>query len=166
MSLREDIWKYEQITGESAEHVPIIKLGAFLDGYDMGVKALEQTELNPSYNSVKSELEPCDDCISRAEALRRSHIEYDDDGEGHRVVYVEGIEELPSVTPQQKWIPCSERLPEEDGLYLVIGLGIYLGEYSPFIFKREKTSPSNTLKWVQEIVAWMPLPEPYKEGEE
>ena len=66
---------------------------------------------------------------------------------------------------QQKWISVSERLPEEDGLYLVIGLGIYLGEYSPFIFKREKTSPSNTLKWVQEIVAWMPLPEPYKEGE-
>ena len=41
MSLREDMWKYEQITGESAEHVPIIKLGAFLDGYDMGIKALE-----------------------------------------------------------------------------------------------------------------------------
>ena len=43
MSLREEMWKYEQITGESAEHVPIIKLGAFLDGYEMGLKALEQT---------------------------------------------------------------------------------------------------------------------------
>ena len=42
MSLREEMWKYEQITGESAEHVPIIKLGAFLDGYEMGLKALEQ----------------------------------------------------------------------------------------------------------------------------
>ena len=42
MSLREDMWKYEQITGESAEHVPIIKLGAFLDGYETGLKALEQ----------------------------------------------------------------------------------------------------------------------------
>lgn len=42
MSLREEMWKYEQITGESAEHVPIIKLGAFLDGYEMGIKALEQ----------------------------------------------------------------------------------------------------------------------------
>ena len=41
MSLREDMWKYEQITGESVEHVSIIKLGAFLDGYDMGIKALE-----------------------------------------------------------------------------------------------------------------------------
>jgi len=41
----------------------------------------------------------CDDCISRAEALRHSHIEYDNDGEGHRVVYFEDIENLPSVTP-------------------------------------------------------------------
>jgi len=47
MSLREDMWKYEQITGESAEHVPIIKLGAFLDGYEMGLNALEQTRLIP-----------------------------------------------------------------------------------------------------------------------
>ena len=49
MSLREDMWKYEQITGESAEHVPIIKLGAFLDGYEKGWeegrKALEQTDI-------------------------------------------------------------------------------------------------------------------------
>ena len=39
MSLREDMWKYEQITGESAEHVPIIKLGAFLDGYDCTINS-------------------------------------------------------------------------------------------------------------------------------
>lgn len=44
MSLREEMQKYEQITGESAEHVPIIKLGAFLDGYEMGLKALEQQQ--------------------------------------------------------------------------------------------------------------------------
>ena len=43
MSLREEMRKYEQITGESAEHVPIIKLGAFLDGYEMGIKVLEQS---------------------------------------------------------------------------------------------------------------------------
>ena len=54
---------------------------------DMAIKALEQ--------------EPCEDCISRAEALKHSHIEYDDDGEGHKVVYVEDIDDLPSVTPRQ-----------------------------------------------------------------
>jgi SOS response regulatory protein OraA/RecX len=42
----------------------------------------------------------CEDCISRTEALKHSHIEYDDDGEGHRVIYAEDIKELPSVTPK------------------------------------------------------------------
>ena len=51
--------------------------------------------------------QPCEDCISRSEALKHTHIEYDDDGVGHKVVYAEDIEELPSVTPQQnvgKWL--------------------------------------------------------------
>ncbi len=28
---------------------------------DMAIRALEQTELNPSYNGIKNELEPCED---------------------------------------------------------------------------------------------------------
>lgn len=40
MSLRYDMYRYEQITGESAEHVPIIRLGAFLDGYDAAITKL------------------------------------------------------------------------------------------------------------------------------
>lgn len=36
---------------------------------DTAIQALEQTELNPSYNSVKTELKPCGDCISRTDAL-------------------------------------------------------------------------------------------------
>lgn len=57
MSLREEMWKYEQITGESAEHVPIIKLGAFLDGYEMGLKALEQTRWIPVSERLPKENE-------------------------------------------------------------------------------------------------------------
>ena len=64
MSLIEDMWKYEQITGESAEHVPIIKLGAFLDGYDMGIKALEielltDTEQRIFLKAISREREVC-----------------------------------------------------------------------------------------------------------
>lgn len=40
MSLREDMWKYEVITGESGKTVPLVKLGAFLDGYDAAIKAV------------------------------------------------------------------------------------------------------------------------------
>ena len=90
MSLREDMWKYEQITGESAEHVPIIKLGAFLDGYDMGIKALEQ--------------QPSEDCISREavkEMLTEEWTKYMPMELDINLSFVmEKINELPSITPQ------------------------------------------------------------------
>lgn len=58
-----------------------------------------------------------------------------------------------------KWIPCSERLPDKDGRYLYysetkgyynIGIDMYIGG-----------------EWILplEVVAWMPLPEPYREVE-
>lgn len=51
------------------------------------------------------EQQSCEDAINREEALKHTHIEYDDDGIGHRVVYAEDIEELPSVTPLIKeWL--------------------------------------------------------------
>ena len=42
MSLREEMWRYGQLTGESAEHIPIIQLGAYLDGVDKGIEELEK----------------------------------------------------------------------------------------------------------------------------
>jgi hypothetical protein len=64
------------------------------------MQELEQAQLDKAYELGKAEVQPYEDCISRTEALKHSHIEYDDDGIGHRVVYVEDIEELPSVTPK------------------------------------------------------------------
>ena len=64
------------------------------------------------------------------------------------------IERLPSA---QQWIPCSERLPDKNGKYLVVG--------------RQKAI--NILKfdggrWYGKwgVVAWMPMPEPYMEETE
>ena len=57
------------------------------------------------------------------------------------------------------WIPCSERLPEEKGWYLV-----YAKNQRPFVaYFKGKTFPLNN--HYHEIVAWMPLPEPYEEKE-
>ena len=50
------------------------------------------------------------------------------------------------------WIPVSERLPEEHGEYLVtdkygrVTSGLWIG---------------NAKRW-KDVIAWMPLPEPYK----
>ena len=104
------------------------------DGEKMreAIKAIEQTELNPSYNGVKSELKPCEDCVSREDAvnaLRKALYNYEDKTEKqfkeskelnledwfqHRIfvqnmndIDIQTILELPSVIPQQKkgkWI--------------------------------------------------------------
>lgn len=40
--LRDDIEQYSKLTGEDGWHVPIIKVGAYLDGYNKGLSALDQ----------------------------------------------------------------------------------------------------------------------------
>ena len=59
---------------------------------------------------------------------------------------------------QPRWVPISERLPEEDQRVIVtsefgnVGLSLY--------WKKSYFWNNNY------VIAWMPLPEPYKENEE
>ena len=65
------------------------------------------------------------------------------------------------------WIPCSERLPEEYGEYIVWWTDITKSKYYEIV----EYEPSNG--WIGDIpqavegkysvIAWQPLPEPYKE---
>lgn len=58
----------------------------------------------------------------------------------------------------QEWIPCNERLPEEgENVLCTDGKYIYLIEYDADI--------DAGFGDIDEIIAWQPLPEPYK-GEE
>ena len=55
------------------------------------------------------------------------------------------------------WIPCSERLPDKEGTYLVT-----LKKWETITFARFtdiKTNPHFNAP----VIAWMPLPEPYTE---
>lgn len=40
--LWEEMEKYTELTGEDATHVPIIKIGAYLDGYEKGTEVLDK----------------------------------------------------------------------------------------------------------------------------
>ena len=69
------------------------------------------------------------------------------------------------------WILCSERLPEEDGFYLTTV--IFKGKYSTCRHLFDKNNgewlDSDYIPFVNDdvsaIIAWKPLPEPYKGGE-
>lgn len=68
--------------------------------------------------------------------------------------------------PEQRWIPCSERLPEESGRYLIsvldgVGRRITVAPYQPRY--KAWTMTGRMAYW--KVIAWMPLPEPYR-GEE
>lgn len=72
-------------------------MGEQKQALDMAIKALEQTELNPSYNSVKPEL----DCISR-EAVEKITWEEPSYTDALNVLTEvrEKVRALPSVTPK------------------------------------------------------------------
>lgn len=91
-----------------------------------------------------------DDLISRQQAIDAL---YNVDEYNSRSVIA--IKNLPSVQPEQRWIPVTERLPEKSGYYLAtVDIGwkivdvIYFNNGSGFLM-------ANTVK------AWKPTPEPY-----
>lgn len=109
----------------------------------LAIKALEQ--------------EPCEYAIART-IVNGEELGY--------LVADDILSDLPSVTPQ-KWIPVSERLPEHSGNYLVT---IADSNYeNGQVFKISWFYPSDH-RWSfknANVLAWMPLPEPYKaESEE
>lgn len=61
------------------------------------------------------------------------------------------------------WMPCSKRLPDKEGEYIVTddAGGMATVETDEFYYDEDTGEPS----WLfsQNVTAWMPLPEPYKE---
>lgn len=92
------------------------------------------------------------------------------------------IEHLPSAQPEPQWIPCSERLPEEKDAGIILKkLG--KNKRSDYVIatvdvKGERMTVTActydgvwywNMKYAfpeYEIVAWMPIPEPYRGGDE
>lgn len=75
-----------------------------------------------------------------------------------KAVMQRAIEDMPTI----EWIPVNERLPKEKGLYLVSVKNDYNRKYSKTCWFHGKGN------WFsrQDVIAWMPLLEPYKESEE
>ena len=63
------------------------------------------------------------------------------------------------IQPDCKWIPCSERLPEKEGLYLIT-IGRLLEVIRCHFIGGNWCVPLPFYR--DDVVAWMPLPKAYK----
>lgn len=86
------------------------------------------------------------------------------------------IEEAPTIEPEPHWIPCSERLPDaeygegdsvlcctESGLMYILywdGGNWCVPTGEPYEWVNHITG------WHDKVIAWMPLPKPYREDGE
>lgn len=81
------------------------------------------------------------------------------------------VEYAPTIDAVPRWIPCEERLPEEEGWYLVTIQNDKTEKrrtendlFAIGIAEAHKLTPYKFCKdgHRQTVIAWMPLPEPYK----
>jgi len=127
-----------------------------------------------------SERKSCEDAISRRAVLNTldkmdSVLDEDRTVETYKELLVACYNDLPPVTPARKkgkWIPCSERLPKADE---------YNGDVAKYYLVQNEHGDMLVARYTHsdywegiyqlkpisdEIVAWMPLPELYKEESE
>ena len=118
-----------------------------------------------------------DDLIKRSDAIGACSYETIECYEARKA-----IRALPSADRPQEWIPCSERLPEDSGDYLVCPCDSVLEDYSDFsdVMIMPYDADCEAFGWWVdrydpislgyvdsdfsefEVLAWMPLPEPMK----
>ena len=73
------------------------------------------------------------------------------------------IKALKSDRPKGEWIPCSERLPEESGKYLITANdGIHKRTTVAKYQNRHKTWEMTGRMAFWKVLAWMPMPSPWK----
>ena len=109
------------------------------------------------------------DTISRQwlmECVNEGWIKFDTEKDENRFIHL--VRDIaPSAQPEQQWIPCSERLPEHGGRYLISVLDgtnrrTTVAPYLP----RCKAWAMNGRMAYWKVIAWLPLPEPYSEEEQ
>ncbi len=106
--------------------------------------------------------------LINADALKKSVLDLHDCYNGFSDTYDKAciigvIDEEPTIEPEPHWIPCSERLPEDEKRVLcTVQSGEHFNIVTCIYIQR-------TRRWLPEahgnhdnVLAWMPLPEPYR----
>lgn len=125
----------------------------------------ERTEYIPETKAVRSKR----DCVDLSERVSATFYDQEHEEWTQQTVTIADVLDsvcdeytiLPSAQPEPKWIPCSERLPEEN-------IPILLGVRFKDDFKYFVTTRMDYNYWaglgrdIRGKLAWMPLPEPYR----
>lgn len=160
----------EEAIKELTELLPEEFLSEYAEAIRMGIEALQQEPCEVSQGLVKDSQgfsqEPCGDCISRESIIEIVNHQRFGMSKLAFGIITEKVKELPSVTPQQKmgsssenpnkWIPVSERLPEEAGMYLCS----YDYDYVDTSYFDISMNEFNIFH--EQVTAWMPMPTPYQ----
>ena len=163
--------EFNPTTGESEPISEDCRKSA--EALDMAIKALEQ--------------QPSEDCVSRAEErkiAKEMYLEVSNmDLDIHtisdcisytsskcRQVLEDKLQALPPVTPTQRWIPVSERLPKPNTAVLTY---ISTGPSETFCLAYWNDIQNYWEDWIgyksiekdrgYKVLAWQPLPKPYEE---
>ena len=134
----------------------------------------------PSAQPVAKDINvPVKDCISRQAAIDAMMKLQTEDIEAYGASIPEGFDgdravtALKALPSAQRWIPCSERLPSFDFTDVLVCMhDVRHGcedEYyiaSAYVVRGHWEMTLNVDTSDLEIVAWMPLPKPWKGGEE
>ena len=85
-----------------------------------------------------------------------------------KTVYAEALQMAIKALEEPQWIPCSERLPENDKSVLATTAWgeVTIAEriYPPINDTCWFIHDGNTNATIDDVIAWMPLPEPYEGG--
>ena len=182
-------------------------MSGYSEAFDMAIKALEQSEpcnddkgcSNCMYSGRPTYKSPCSECRDNSQwemkPISRSHensTECEDtisslNGKDPSQIWDTAdievwVNALPSAQPEQRWIPCSERMPE-DGENCLVSVRcsndflVDRGTYSTDLFKVDEEhffGKRGESGWyhlsseygyckILNVIAWMPEPRPYKE---
>ena len=86
---------------------------------------------------------------------------------GYDLPIQEALEIAIEALKQNRWIPCSEKLPEEGDHYICTCKDGYrtMVTYVKWQNKLKRWDLTGARSYWK-VIAWMPLPEPYKESED
>jgi hypothetical protein len=127
----------------------------------------EQIKALPSAQPEQRSFSCCqeNDLISRRAAIDKLDPIFES-------LAIDKIKALPTAQPEQRWIPVSERLPEDEYVLISkIPTNISGSKWSVAIAIRTADPRSRKIQWrdsgfgvIQDdkVLAWMPLPQPYK----